>query len=169
MKLSPADVKWLFEKLRTVDFLSYHSEDELTELVQSIEKESFHDGEKIIRQAQRSKAFYIIHKGSVAVWAETPGGREHLADLGEGDSFGEVSILTGEVCNAAVTAKGEAELFALRPDSLRGIIRANPLIAEKMAQAVAERQGVRVLGLEPAMASQATLVEKIKSIFGLSP
>ncbi|MFH2203854.1 MAG: cyclic nucleotide-binding domain-containing protein [Elusimicrobiota bacterium] len=169
MKLTAADVKWLFEKLRSVDFLSYHSEEELTELVQSIEKIQFGDKETIIRQGQRSKAFYIIRSGSVTVWAETPDGREHLADLTGDDSFGEVSILTGEVCNASVTADGDADLFVLRPESLRRIVQANPILAEKMAFAVAERKGVRVLGLDPSAMPSTTLAERVKTFFGLSP
>ena len=45
----------------------------------------------------------IIREGSVDVWADTPEGRLKLATLPAGESFGEVSILTGEVCNATVT------------------------------------------------------------------
>lgn len=167
MRLSPADVRWLFEKLRKVDFLSYHSEDELTRLVSSMEKSLVGPGAKIIRQAQKGKAYYIIRRGSVRVWAEAPEGARKLATLGEGDSFGEVSILTGEVCNASVSAESETELFALLPQSLKEAARANPRLAEQMAEAITRRKGARGLGLEVSATAGRNLVERLKDFFGL--
>ncbi|MBI5242329.1 MAG: cyclic nucleotide-binding domain-containing protein [Elusimicrobia bacterium] len=168
MRPSPADVKWIFGKLRKLDFLTYHSEEELIRLVQSMKKERFRAREAIIRQAQKGEAFYLILRGSVAVWAETPQGPRRLAALAEGESFGEVSILTGEVCNATVTADGEVEVFSLPPVSVRKVVRSNPVLAEKMALAVSQRRGARELGLEPSAASSAGLVDRVKAFFGLA-
>lgn len=167
MRPSPSDVQWIFEKLRKLDFLTYHSEEELIQLVQSMRKVRLPAGEEIIRQGQKGEAFYLIRSGGVAVWAETPKGRRRLAALQEGESFGEVSILTGAVCNATVTAEGEAELFSLPPESVRKVVRANPVLAEKMAEAVSKRRGARELGLEPVAASPAGLLEQVKSFLGL--
>lgn len=167
MGLSATDVKWLFEKLRRLDFLSYHSEEELTRLVLSIKKKMFQPGKTILRQGQKGEALYIVRSGKVAVWAETPEGRKRLAELSEGENFGEVSILTGDICNASVTAEGEAELFALPPGEVRSVVKANPVLAEKMARAVAGRKGVRALGLEPQAVSSSRLLESIKGFLGL--
>lgn len=169
MRLSSADVKWLFERLRKVDFLSYHSEEELTRLVSSMDALRVRAGETIVKQAQRGKAYYIIREGSVAVWAETPDGRKKLSSLAAGDSFGEVSVLTGEVCNATVAAEEDSVLFALPPESLREVARSNPLLAERMAKAVSERKGVRALGLEPAAGSSTDLLGRVRAFLGLSP
>ena len=168
MGLSASDVKWLFEKLRKLDFLSYHSEEELTKLVLSIKKTCFAPGQTILRQGQKGEALYIIRRGTVAVWAETPQGRSRLAALAEGENFGEVSILTGDICNASVTAEGGVELFSLPPDEVREVVKANPVLAEKMAEAILSRKGVRALGLEPSAASPAGLLAGIKSFLGLS-
>jgi len=163
MALSPSDVKWLFEKLRKLDFLSYHSDEELTSLTLSIGKRVFLPGENIIRQGQKGDALYIIRRGTVSVWAETPQGRKRLAGLAEGDYFGEVSILTGEICNASVEAEAEAELFLLPPGELRKVVKANPVLAERMADAVSRRKGVRALGLEPAAIPASRLLKNIRS------
>lgn len=168
MGLSETDVKWLFEKLRKLDFLSYHSEEELTKLVLSIKKTTVPHGGTILRQGQKGEALYLVRSGKVSVWAETPEGRKRLAELSEGENFGEVSILTGEICNASVTAEGEAELFALPPGEVREVVKANPVLAEKMARAVASRKGVRALGLEPAAVSSSGLLDSIKSFLGLA-
>jgi len=165
--LSPADVQWLFERLREIDFLMYHSEDELTELVRSITKLRAAPGERVIRQGQAGSAYFIIRGGTASVWAETPDGPRRLASLGEGDSFGEVSILTGEVCNASVKAEGPLDLFALPPGGLRAVAKANPVLAEKMSDTIAARKGVRALGLEP-VAAGAPLRDRIKGFFGIA-
>lgn len=167
MRPSPSDVKWIFEKLRKLDFLAYHSEEELIRLVQSMGKAVVPSGEVIIRQGQRGEAFYLIRRGKVDVWAETAKSRERLAELEEGDSFGEVSILTGEICNATVTAGEAAELFTLSPASVREVVRANPLLAERMAEAVSRRRGVRALGLEPVPVSSGGLLDKVKAFLGV--
>jgi len=168
MSLSAPDVKWLFEKLRKLDFLTYHSEEELTKLVLSIKKIGFAPGKTILRQGQKGEALYIIRCGTVSVWAETPKGRSRLARLSEGENFGEVSILTGDICNASVTAEGEVELFSLPPDEVREVVKANPILAEKMADAIFKRKGIRALGLEPAAVSSTSLLGSIKSFLGLA-
>ena len=77
MSLSASDVKWLFEKLRKLDFLSYHSEEELTKLVLSIKKNSFSAGKPScarVRKAKRSTSYgmeglrsgLILPKGATA-------------------------------------------------------------------------------------------------------
>ena len=165
MGLSASDVKWLFEKLRKLDFLSYHSEEELTKLVLSIKKASF-PRKTILRQGQKGEALYLIRRGKAAVWAETPQGRRRLAELAEGENFGEVSILTGDICNASVAAEGEAELFALPPDEVREVVKAKPVLAEKRADAISKRNGVRALGLAPAAVSSSRLLAALNP-FGL--
>jgi len=167
MRPSPSDVRWIFEKLRSLDFLTYHSEEELSELVQSMRKVRLAPGEEVIRQGQKGESFYFIRSGGVAVWAETPQGRRRLAGLQEGESFGEVSILTGEVCNATVTAEGGAELFALPPESMRKVVQANPILAERMADAVSKRRGARELGLEPVASTCAGLLRQVRAFLGL--
>ena len=162
MGASALDVKWIFEKIRKLDFLTYSSDEEMIKLVQSMKKVCVEPGSSIIRQGQKGEAYYLIRRGKVAVWAETPEGRKRLAALQDGDFFGEVSILTGEVCNATVTADGDAELFCLPPRALRKLVKANPTLAEKMAEAVAWRKGARELGLEPRAASREDLLGKIK-------
>lgn len=132
-------------------------------LIQSMKKVRVAPGSLVIRQGQKGEAYYLIRRGGVAVWAETPRGREPLAKLAEGDSFGEVSILTGEVCNATVTAEADVDLFCLQPDSLRKLVKGNPVLAVKMAEAVSRRKGVRELGLEPRAASSEDLLSRIKS------
>lgn len=168
MGLSASDVIWLFEKLRKLDFLSYHSEEELTQLVLSIKKNSVPPGKTILRQGQKGEALYIIRRGTVEVWAETPQGRRRLAGLAEGENFGEVSILTGDICNASVVAEGEVELFSLPPDEVRKVVKANPVLAEKMADAIFKRKGARALGLEPVAVSSSRLLDGIKFFLGLA-
>ncbi|MCB4757253.1 MAG: cyclic nucleotide-binding domain-containing protein [Elusimicrobia bacterium] len=167
MQLSREDVRWLFEKLRKIDFLAYHSDEELAQLAQSINKVLLPAGKTIIRQAQQEGSYYLIRSGSVMVWGETPQGRQRLAALEAGDSFGEVSILTGEVCNATVTAETPVELFLLSPESLRQVVRANPVLAEKMAEAIARRKGVRALGLEPSADTFSHLLARVRAFFGI--
>jgi CRP-like cAMP-binding protein len=167
MRLTDQDARWLSENLRKVDVLRDLSDPELSVLSRAIEKVGMASGDVILRQGQRAEAFYLIRSGTVSVWAETPDGSERLAVLKEGESFGEVSILTGQACNAGAIADQDCVLFSLSPKALRKVVKANPSLAEKMSRAVAERRGARALGIDIAPAQAAGLLDKVRGFFGV--
>lgn len=167
MRLTDQDLRWLSENLPKVDVLRDLSEAERSGLARTIDKVGMACGDYILRQGQRAEAFYIIRSGTVSVWAETPESSERLAVLKEGDSFGEVSILTGQACNAGAIADQDCVLFSLPPKALREVVRANPALAEKMSQAVAERRGARALGIDIPAAEAAGLLGRVRGFFGL--
>ena len=59
---------------------------------------------------------YLILDGKVRISREVAGmGEEALAVLGPGEVFGEMSLLSGDVASASVTAHGPCELAVLPP------------------------------------------------------
>lgn len=63
---------------------------------------------------------YLIVSGEVKVYTRGTGnsGTIYLAKLGEGDFFGEVSVLTGKPRTATITASQRTELLRLDKDKL---------------------------------------------------
>ena len=63
-------------------------------------------GEVVIRQGAAADRYYVIAEGRVAVTQQTPGSQEehHLRDMGAGEGFGEIGLLTDVPRTATVTA-----------------------------------------------------------------
>ena len=73
---------------------------------------AYADGAVVVRRGEPGGAFYVVVSGAVDVLLVADDGRRlPLARLGEGSSFGEMSLLTGEAVSADVVARGGATLL----------------------------------------------------------
>lgn len=74
--------------------------------------------------------FYIITSGKVRVYRKDAHGVEtDLSQLGPGQSFGEMALLTGESMSANVEAVEETYLSVLPRDQCTQILRGYPLVS----------------------------------------
>jgi CRP-like cAMP-binding protein len=96
--------------------------------------------EIMVRQGQESSSLYIIAKGSLGVYIDMPdGSMQNVASLGPSNLFAEISLLTGDLCNATVRADGEAVVYRIDRDALRPVLDARPEIVKKLSEMMAER------------------------------
>lgn len=103
------------------------SEDERNALVREMELESHDEGSVIISEGQPGASMYIIASGEVKVFTNGPGGSTlYLARLGEGDFFGEVSMLSGKPRTATITASQRTDLLRLDKDKLDNALAMYP-------------------------------------------
>ncbi|RPJ84092.1 MAG: hypothetical protein EHM18_12475, partial [Acidobacteria bacterium] len=70
-------------------------------------------GETIIRQADAGDSMFFVKNGTVKVVLESNGERHEVAELTEGDFFGEMALLTGEPRSATVVATCDVETYVL--------------------------------------------------------
>lgn len=103
------------------------SEEERTALVREMELESHDEGSVIITEGQPGASMYVIASGEVKVFTNGAGGSAlYLARLGEGDFFGEVSMLTGKPRTATITAAQRTELLRLDKEKLDNALAMYP-------------------------------------------
>jgi cAMP-dependent protein kinase regulator len=103
------------------------SDDERTAIVKEMEVESHDEGSVIINEGDPGTSMYLIASGEVKVYTRgTTGSTVYLARLGEGDFFGEVSVLTGKPRTATITASQRTELLRLDKDKLDGVLSRYP-------------------------------------------
>ena len=75
------------------------------EIVKTMEFKKFPPKENIIRQGAQGTNFYVIHSGLVKVSLQDKEGKEKVIGfLGEGDCFGEISLLTQGPTTADIQA-----------------------------------------------------------------
>jgi cAMP-dependent protein kinase regulator len=104
------------------------SSEERDALVKEMDLESHDEGAVIIGEGEPGTSMYVIASGEVKVYTRGPGGGGslYLAKLGEGDFFGEVSVLTGKPRTATITAAQRTELLRLDKEKLDNALATYP-------------------------------------------
>ncbi len=107
-------------------FASFH-EEALEEILTSTSLRSYHEGDIIVTEGEEGSSLFLIVSGEVKVFTRGQRG-EHLplAELGAGDFFGEVSLLTGKPRTATITAKGPVIAIELHKNDVDRIAETHP-------------------------------------------
>lgn len=123
------------ELLRRIPLFAECTKAELIEVAISADEREVASGLNLTEEGQRGREFFILVEGAVAVQR---GGRK-LADLGPGDWFGEIAILTHKPRTATVTAMSPVRLLVISDRAFRRVVETTPRIALKVLRNVAER------------------------------
>jgi small-conductance mechanosensitive channel/CRP-like cAMP-binding protein len=160
-----------------VDIFLPFSPGERRRLAATAAVKTFAAGECPVIQGEAGDSFYIIRRGTVAVIVEKEPGRSVvIAELGPGNFFGEMSLLTGAVRTATIRVKEDAEFVVIDRENFRSIIVNNPSIAESLSRILAERQAGLAAQREKLDTSAAErrrqdesgkLLRNIRQFFGL--
>ncbi|MFZ4617335.1 MAG: ATP-binding cassette domain-containing protein, partial [Rectinemataceae bacterium] len=114
----------------------------LTSLCSAFVSESADAGSTIIRQGTPGSRFYIVARGRVEVGIRgLPGQKDEVivANLGDGDFFGEMSLLDAVLTAASVRAVEDCVLLALEKDVFLKILESDQALAERV-RAEADRR-----------------------------
>jgi CRP/FNR family transcriptional regulator len=116
------------------------SERDLAELAQVAVPRSWLTGEAVFREGDTGDTCYVIRGGAMRVTRRHSDGRQiTLAELREGDIFGELAMFGGETRSATVEAIEPTSGVAILAGDLRRTILAHPHIAVAMLEALADR------------------------------
>jgi hypothetical protein len=104
------------------------SDEEREALIREMELETFEEGDIVISEGQPGTSMYVVVTGEVKVYTRSTGAGEsvYLARLGEGEFFGEVSVLTGKPRTATITAAQRTELLRLDKTKLDDALATYP-------------------------------------------
>lgn len=100
---------------------------------------TFGSGDVIIKQGDRGTQMYLVLNGSVAVETSAPGKSIHLAELGRGGVFGEVSVLTGRERTATVTALGPVDCVCFEGHRIQRVLADYPKVRTLLEKIIARR------------------------------
>ncbi len=92
-------------------------------------------GTCIVRQGEPPSHFYVVKSGKLRVFRETSDGiRTHLTELGPGDYFGEVALVTGQPRTASVEAVEDSRLLQISKEEFDWVLDHNPKLARHIIQ-----------------------------------
>jgi CRP-like cAMP-binding protein len=92
-------------------------------------------GKVLCREGETGHEFFLILDGQAEV--DTAG--HHVAELGPGQYFGELSLLTRAPRNATVTAKSDMDVLVLGQREFSAILEEVPALSHKLLAVMAER------------------------------
>ncbi|MBI5827911.1 MAG: cyclic nucleotide-binding domain-containing protein [Deltaproteobacteria bacterium] len=125
------------------------------EVLQRLTMEKFPKGGLILREHDRGDIMYLIKKGRVSVWAtDRTGARKELAELVEGDFFGEIALATARPRVASVTALSDVELVVFSRQVIKDILGKYPRVKAVLENVIKER----VLDAVRAMERRGALI-----------
>ncbi len=134
------------ELLEPKDFELFREFDEriLKDLVSCMTEISVGEGKKVCSQGEVGDEMFLVRRGSVRIMLPLERGkRHHLATIGQGDFFGELSFLDRGVRSADVEAKVQTDLYVLSRARFNAQSRTNPAVGvqvfARLAQAIALR------------------------------
>lgn len=111
---SPQDEEFLRRTLRKFVLFQDLSDDEIRSLVESTEQQEVTKGTNIVKQNENGQYLQIIQKGKVNLYCEIQ--NKTCGYLQEGDIFGEVSLLYGEVADVSYNAANDRNVVLWRID-----------------------------------------------------
>ncbi len=110
-----------------------------TEVLESGYVMTFHENDVVIKQGDVGEVMYLILRGKVAVETATPGGTVQLAELGHGACVGEVSVLSGQMRTATVTALEDVDAVAFHKHRIERVLEKFPRVREILESIVDAR------------------------------
>jgi uncharacterized membrane protein len=97
-------------------------------------------GTMLFHYGDDGDAMYLISEGRVRISVrDTEGKNVTLAELAQGDFFGEMALLDGKQRSADAIVIKDARLAVLARDDFLSFVRSNPDVALEMLSAIADR------------------------------
>jgi len=128
------------ELLRTVPIFSELHDNILVKISDLMQVRNYAKEQMILMEEALGDSFFVLSKGSVKITRLSEDGREViLAMLGEGEFFGEMSLLDGETRSANVVAIEDAEVMVLNRGEFLGLLERYPKIAISLLEELTRR------------------------------
>ena len=122
-------------QLKRIPLFSDVPDDALQKIAPFATTEEWPEGKEIVKEGGFSNHFYAIEEGS----AKVERGGEKLADLKEGDIFGEQGLLEHSERSATVTSTSDIRLIKIEHWELSRMKKAMPEAYDDLVKKVEER------------------------------
>jgi uncharacterized membrane protein len=128
------------EALRSVPLFASLDDDAARKLRSLLSDKTVPQNTRLFRQGEKGDAMYLIEKGRVRISIRDHDEEEViLAELAQGDFFGEMSIIDGRQRSADAKVIEDAQLAILSRDAFLSFVRTNSDVALEMLSALTDR------------------------------
>jgi Arc/MetJ-type ribon-helix-helix transcriptional regulator len=115
---------------------------ELVDVIRELRLEGYEPGEIVVTEGEAGDSLYVVASGLVRAFVRSADGRSReVRRLGEGEFFGEISLLSGSPRTATITAASATELLVLDRNALEGLTARHPRVREVLREFRDQRAG----------------------------
>jgi len=137
---TPTPPEMTLDAIRSVPLFASLDDKATIELRNLLQTRSVASETKLFRAGDLGDAMYLIESGRVRIAVTDDDKKEIvLADLAQGDFFGEMAIIDGKQRSADATVTEDARLAVLSRDNFLSFIHDNPAVALEMLSATFSR------------------------------
>jgi CRP-like cAMP-binding protein len=114
----------------------------LTALAQECHIKRVPQGSYLFLQGEPADALYVVRTGSIAILLSSSDGRELVInEMGPGDCFGELGLLTGQARSTHALARPPAgsEVLVIPRRTFLGLLEAEPSLSRRLLETTAQR------------------------------
>jgi CRP-like cAMP-binding protein len=122
-------------RLKSLPLFESVSDEDLDKIAPFVSEVSVSEGKHLVTEGDYAYEFMAIEEGTASVRR----GDEELAELGPGDFFGEIGLLTEDRRNATVVATSPMRILTLDQWDMRRLEKAVPTAADKIRSAARAR------------------------------
>jgi CRP-like cAMP-binding protein len=105
---------------------------ELQSIASSMKERTFPAGSTVTEEGRSAAGFFVIAEGE----AEVSSHGQHRRDLGRGDHFGEIALITDTDRTATIRAKTDLHCFGMTSWEFKPLVESNGTIAWKLLQSM---------------------------------
>lgn len=127
------------ELIRKMEFFEALDTKVIKQIAEMCIVREFSAGEYIVRQGESGLGLYFITSGKAKVEIERNDTKVVVAELKEGDSLGEFSIIDEKARSANVICTEETRCLLLTRDSFSKVMKKHPEIAQQMLRTLVGR------------------------------
>jgi len=128
------------EALRSVPLFGSLDDDAASELRSLLSDKKVPQNTRLFKQGDKGDAMYLIESGRVRISIRDDDDQEvTLAELAQGDFFGEMAIIDGRQRSADARVIEDAQFAILSRDAFLSFVRSNPDVALEMLSALTDR------------------------------
>ncbi len=158
--------------LKSVNLFAGLSDQALTELEKLSVSRKYPKNTILFMEGDESSHLYIIKKGKVRVSVANEDGQQLILNyMSEGEYFGELSLIDGQLRSATATTVTDAEFIAVSRSSFQQLLKGNPEFLMQVTTEVVKRvrdltESVRDLALLDVYGRVSNVLEKLSDETG---
>ena len=133
------NVKKMIKSLSSIKFLHLLPPEEIAELMMLVKTRHYHKGDLIITQGNDGLELFFISKGRVEVIRDAGNGPEIIAEMGAGETIGEIALISDCKRTADVRAAEEVEAYVLEKSDYQHMIKHSLALQDASVEIITER------------------------------
>jgi len=123
------------ELIKQVPLFAGLSKRELEQIAAIADEIDLREGKELTTQGKSAREFFVLLEGSADVTKDG----QRINQLGDGDFFGEIALVSRSPRTATVTATSPVRALVITDRSFRRLLEESPQIQLKVLEALAER------------------------------